>query len=364
VTSLIPSGWWRLVAISLSFLLCGFTYRQAIPGKSFAFPDDHAAHKEFKTEWWYYTGHLFGQNGERFGYQLTFFRRGLKELTTKGSPVGVENLIFAHFALSDEGNKRFVFFEKINREGARAWADERAYDVWVEGWRVQLEGEVHHLRARQGAFAVDLRLTPLAKPVVHGRNGVSQKSVGLGKASHYYSVTRLETRGDLRVQERNLKVKGLSWMDHEFGSNQLTEDQVGWDWFSVQLGQGSDLMLFQIRKKDGTVEPESSGTLIHEDGRAEHLELKDFHLRQTGRWKSPKSGAFYPMGWRITIPKAMLEIDLDPSFPGQELNTGKSTRVIYWEGSVEARGSYQGKRVHGAGYVEMTGYAGAFDQKI
>jgi predicted secreted hydrolase len=352
------------MAVFAWFVFAGFTYRQAIPGRPFVFPRDHSAHKDFKTEWWYYTGHLFGSGGERFGYQLTFFRTGLKDRIEKGHPRGVENLIFAHFALSDEVEKKFVYSEKINREGKRAGANERSYHVWIEGWRAQLEGNAHHLTATHGPFGIDLTLSPLGQPVVHGRSGVSQKAAGPGRASHYYSMTRLETTGKLQVKGRSLKVRGLSWMDHEFGSNQLTEDQVGWDWFSIQLEQGHSLMLFQIRKKDGTIEQESSGTLVHPGGSAEHLELKDFTLQQTGRWKSPRSGGVYPMGWRISVSKAGLELELIPAFSEQELDTRKSTRVVYWEGSVRVRGSHKGKRVEGVGYVEMTGYAGAFDKKI
>lgn len=348
----------------LGLFLCGFAYRQAIPGRSFAFPGDHAAHNEFKTEWWYYTGHLFGPNGERFGYQLTFFRSGLKDLIEKGSPAGVENLVLAHFALSDEVHKKFVYFEKIGREGKTAGADDRRYHVWIEEWQVGLEGSVHHLTARRGAFGIDLRLIPALPPVVHGRNGVSQKSAGLGKASHYYSLTRLETTGELRVLGATVKVRGLSWMDHEFGSNQLAEDQIGWDWFSVQLKQGTDLMLFRIRKRDGSIEPESSGTLVSRDGSVEHLKRTDFDLQSTGKWRSGKSGAVYPMSWRLSVPRAGLELDLEPSFPEQELDTRRSTRVVYWEGSVQVQGNQRGKRVEGFGYVEMTGYARAFDEKI
>jgi predicted secreted hydrolase len=354
----------RATAVFLGLLLSSFTYRQAIPGRSFVFPRDHAAHKEFKTEWWYYTGHLFGSNGERFGYQLTFFRSGLRDLIEKGSPAGVENLILAHFALSDEVQKKFVYFERIRREGKMAGADDARYHVWIDGWQAGLNGRVHHLSARQGPFGIDLQLNSSLPPVVHGQNGVSQKSSGLGKASHYYSLTRMETTGELRVRGEPVKVRGLSWMDHEFGSNQLADDQMGWDWFSIQLRQGTDLMLFQIRKKDGSIEPESSGTLVSGDGSVEHLRLADFDLQSTGKWKSGKSGAVYPMGWRLSVPRAGLELELKPSFPEQELDTRKSTRVVYWEGSVQVRGNQRGKRVEGFGYVEMTGYARAFDRKI
>jgi predicted secreted hydrolase len=194
--------------------------------------------------------------------------------------------------------------------------------------------------------------------VLHGQNGLSQKGEGEGRASYYYSLTRMQAQGELTIDGKKEKVQGLSWMDHEFGSNQLRDDQVGWDWFSIQLDNQTELMLYLIRRKDGTVDPYSSGTLVNTNGTTKHLALKDFRIEVLDRWKSPKSGANYPMRWKVAIPSEGIDLEILPAFPDQELITNRSTRVTYWEGAVEIRASLKSKPVAGRGYVEMTGYAG------
>jgi predicted secreted hydrolase len=195
-------------------------------------------------------------------------------------------------------------------------------------------------------------------PVLHGQNGLSQKGEGEGRASYYYSLTRMQTEGDLTINGKKEKVRGLSWMDHEFGSNQLAENQVGWDWFSIQLDNQTELMLYLIRHKDGSPDPYSSGTLVKADGTTKHLALKDFRIEALDRWKSPKSRATYPMKWKVTIPAEKIELEINPAFVDQELVTNRSTRVTYWEGAAQVRGNFHGKPIEGRGYVEMTGYAG------
>ena len=203
-----------------------------------------------------------------------------------------------------------------------------------------------------------LGLRSLKAPVLHGQNGLSQKGEGEGRASYYYSLTRMQTEGELTVNGKSEKVRGLTWMDHEFGSNQLREDQVGWDWFSIQLDNQTELMLYLMRRKDGSVDPYSSGTLVGADGVAKHLSNQDYRIEVLERWKSPMSGATYPMKWKVTIPSESVELDVLPAFPEQELITNRSTRVTYWEGAVQIRGTARGRSVGGNGYVEMTGYAG------
>jgi predicted secreted hydrolase len=168
----------------------------------------------------------------------------------------------------------------------------------------------------------------------------------------------MQTEGVLKVDGKADKVRGLSWMDHEFGSNQLGQDQVGWDWFSIQLDDRTELMLYLMRRKDRTVDPYSSGTLVQADGSTRHLKLNDYRVEVLGRWRSPTSGADYPMRWKVTLPAEQIELEINPAFQNQELITNRSTRVTYWEGAVDVRGRASGKSVSGAGYVEMTGYAG------
>lgn len=348
-----------LVIVPLSLAL---PYKQALPGYEYRFPGDHAAHEAYKTEWWYYTGHLQSADQHRYGYELTFFRIGQE---------GAEGQAYAaHLALTDEGGRRFEFAEKLNRSGwSVAGAREDVYYVWNELWSAQLLGDRHILQAgfseEDGGTALHLMLTPQKPPVIHGRNGVSQKAACTGCASHYYSMTRLGTEGFLIRNGEAVPVTGLSWMDHEFGSNQLTAEQVGWDWFSLQLSDGADVMIYLLRREDGTLEAHSSGTLVAPDGSSRHLTLDQFTVTPSGRtWKSPKSGGVYPMGWRIRIPSANLDVTVDPVFEDQELATEASTGVVYWEGSSRVRGSHNGRPVRGQAYVEMTGYARAFDPEI
>lgn len=341
-------------------------FRQALPGYRFAFPGDHAAHPEFKTEWWYYTGHLTTEVGRRYGYELTFFRSALADQPAAAGTEAERRVIYpAHFAISDETDRRFVFGEKLNRGGmGLAGAQEKVYSVWNELWFAEQLGQQHLLRAQDGDYALHLTLNPLKPPVIHGVNGVSQKSSCVGCASHYYSLTRLATEGVLYVNGQPQRVTGISWMDHEFGSNQLTTNQVGWDWFSIQLTNGEELMLYLLRDAQGRPDPNSSGTWVERSGQSQHLLLKDFTVTPTGQWKSPGSGATYPMGWEIAVPGRQTRLTLTPAFENQELRTGQSTGVTYWEGSVHVSGTTQGQPVQGDGYVEMTGYAQAFRQKI
>jgi predicted secreted hydrolase len=347
--------------IAAFFLASSFAYKVAVPGRELSFPKEHFSHPDFRTEWWYYTGHLEAEEGGKYGFQVTFFRFGLRDRqeSDKAQPPLFTDLYMAHFALSDKQAKRFLFRERANRgyEGKAGAAVDR-YFVWNEDWSVEGKGETHLIQARDRDLALRLRLTSLKPPVLHGQNGLSQKGEGEGRASYYYSLTRLDTEGELEIAGKKEKVRGLSWMDHEFGSNQLREDQVGWDWFSLQIENQAELMLYVMRRKDGSPDPYSSATLVYPSGASRHLTLRDFLVEPQGKWKSPNSDGVYPMGWKVTIPSERVRLEISPSFPDQELDTRKSTRVTYWEGAVEVRGIFHEKPVQGSGYVEMTGYVG------
>ena len=213
-------------------------------------------------------------------------------------------------------------------------------------------------------MGVDLTLAPTKAAVVHGKNGVSQKAVGEGYASHYYSLTRMKATGSLSWEGRKFEVNGLAWMDHEFGSNQLRDYQVGWDWFSVQLDNQTELMIYIIRHRNGQADPTSSGTLVYSNGISEYLPLDSFKVEALGFWRSKNSGTTYPSEWRLKIPGRQLELKLTPTVKDQELTTKKSTLVNYWEGSVRVSGAFEGKSVKGRGYVELTGYDAAFRPDI
>ena len=342
-------------------------FRQALPGYRFVFPRDHASHPEFKTEWWYYSGHLRTDNGDEFGYQLTFFRVGVEPSLRQDSRSrwAVRDLYLAHFAISDLRQRRFLYWERRSRGAlGSAGASSANLKVWNGDWAASANETAHHLTATVEGYAIDLTLSPTKRPAIHGRDGVSQKAEGAGRASHYYSLSRMATTGTVIVAGRAQKVTGSSWMDHEFGSNQLTASQVGWDWFALQLENGTELMLYQLRLKGGTPDPHSSGSLIGPDGRVEHLPLKAFSLEPQEFWGSPKSGGGYPIRWRVRVPDRRIDLTVAAAFPDQELDTSKSTQVTYWEGSVTVVGSAEGQPLSGFGYLEMTGYAAPFRQPL
>jgi predicted secreted hydrolase len=357
--------WWLvlclgclLVTVSHGALL-GF--KQAVPGYALKFPADHAAHPDYRTEWWYYTGHLQTTTGKRYGYQLTFFRHRVDSSgpTLHPSKWFADNVYMAHMAISDETARRFVYGEKLNRAAlGLAGASAQRYHVWNEDWLAERLGSVQHLTGDIPGYKLNLIVTPVKPPVLHGaaQDGLSQKGEGPGHASYYYSFTHLKTEGVLQTSEGAFDVEGISWMDHEFSSSQLTESQVGWDWFSVQLANNYELMLYHMRHKDGSIDAHSSGTLVRPDGTSLHLRRDDMQVQAHGQWKSPKSGAVYPQRWTIRIPTVELTLALEPVLAEQELVTDNSTRVTYWEGSVSVRGSMQGEATEGVGYVELTGY--------
>jgi predicted secreted hydrolase len=337
-----------------------FSYQLALPGRTLSFPADHYSHPDFKTEWWYYTGHLQAESGQRFGYQVTFFRFGVRDRQSniKETPLFTE-LYMAHFALSNISGKNFLFRERINRGiGDRAGARTDRFFVWNEDWSVEGDRHNHKISVNDRGTELRLELKSLKPPVLHGQNGHSQKGQGEGRASYYYSLTRMQAEGELIVGGKREKVRGLTWMDHEFGSNQLGEDQLGWDWFSIQLENRSEIMLYLMRRKDGSVDPYSHGTVVYVDGTTRHLALKDYRIDVLARWQSPTSAAEYPIKWKVIIPGEQIELEIAPHFAEQELITNRSTRVTYWEGAVQVKGTLRNKPIAGSGYVEMTGYAG------
>lgn len=335
----------------------------ARPGYVYAFPRDHGSHDDYGLEWWYFTGHLYDQSARRFGYEVTFFRKAIDDARVREHPSrwALRHLYFAHLALTDVEGGTFSFSEKLSRAAfGKAGADSGRMKVWIDRWNLEPVTEEHrqlHLTAHDAKFGVDLTLVLNKPPVIHGQAGISRKGAGPGQASHYYSLTRLATRGTVRVRGEPFEVAGTSWMDHEFGSGGLGEDQVGWDWFSVQFDSNVEFMLYLLRKRDGSHDPASSGTLIFPDGTSRHLTRADFVVRTTDQWSSPHSRAQYPAKWIVEVPSVPLEVTITPVLADQELRTENSTRVTYWEGAVDVRGQYRNAPVTGNGYVELTGYA-------
>ncbi len=361
-------GWLAIVLPSIAADTTSFV--PAREGYRYAFPRDHGSHDEFRTEWWYYTGNLATNDGRPFGYQLTFFRRSipLEQVKTFPSRWSITQLYLAHFAVTDLKNGRFHVFEKLSRAGVgKAGAEAERLHVWIDQWRAQSsQAEVgsQTLQASDDDVEIDLTVVPEKAPVIHGKGGVSRKGAESGQASHYYSLTRLATSGTIRLGNEPFNVTGTSWMDHEFGSADLGKDLVGWDWFSIQLADHTELMLYRMRRSDGSPDSVSSGTFIDHDGRVQHLTLGEFMLEPLTTWTSPASKARYPSTWRLSIPSKGLSLALVPRMTEQELTTNRSTQVTYWEGAIEASGTLEGKPIAGRGYMELTGYAERFSKKL
>jgi predicted secreted hydrolase len=323
------------------------------------FPRDLGPHDDYQTEWWYYTGNLQTEDGRPFGYQFTIFRRALapeEELNQPEDPSAWRGnqVYLAHFTISDIGEDAFFASERFSRgAGGLAGASAEPYQVWLEDWSVEEigPGEVR-LQAQTDEVALDLRLTETLPPVLHGEGGLSQKGLQAGNASYYYSIVQQETEGDLTIGDESFAVNGLSWKDHEYSTSALSPGSVGWDWFSLQLDDGSALMLFQIRREDGSMEPASSGTFIFPDGTQQALSLEDWQLEVLDTWTSPTSGAEYPAAWRLALPGLDLTLEGEALMPNQELNVS----TVYWEGAVGFDGQRAGQTVAAQGYIEMTGY--------
>lgn len=360
-----------LVSFLLLLNFWGIGGSLAHPGEDWAlvtnprdwrFPQDFGAHPEFRTEWWYFTGNLADPSGSRYGYQLTFFRHGLRqELPSPANSWDIRDLYLAHFAITDVAQNKFWARDRVSRAGpGLAGASLGGMDVWLLHWSARMKGSRIHLEARDSGRELNLQLAPRKPPVVHGQNGFSQKGPLPGQASYYVSLTDLKTQGTLKPGSSGtpVEVQGTSWFDQEFGSNQLTPEQKGWDWFSLHLSDGRDLMIYFLRLKDGSVEPASSGTLVAPDGTSRHLKLSDLRVSVLDRWKSPRSKGEYPSRWRIHVPSEGIDLALAPWVADQELNTEGSTGITYWEGAVAGKGISGGREVSCEGYVELTGYAG------
>lgn len=342
-----------ILALVSALLAADFQYRPALPGYRYSFPRDHFEHPEFRTEWWYYTGNLRSVEGKRFGFELVFFRQGQRrEVQGNSSAWRIDDLYLAHAALTDIDGKRFFPHSRLNRAGPGvAGASFEKKRVWNGNWSAQWRDNRQTLDATTDEFRIQLQLDPAKPPVIHGQNGVSQKAEGAGKASHYVSFSRLNVTGEVRISGASHTVSGTAWMDHEWFTHQLEASQIGWDWFSIQLDDGRDLMLFQLRTKTGLIDPHSSGTYVDSRGVARHLTSREFALEPARYWVSPKTKARYPVSWRIRVPSLALDLACDAALDGQELPGHDAGSPTYWEGAVRYTGS-----AAGLGYLEMTGY--------
>ena len=340
----------------------GFARVEGPPG--LVFPEDYGPHPAYQTEWWYYTGNLDTADGRHFGYQLTFFRRALRPPEEGGerlSDWAASQVYMGHLALTDVAGREHYAFERFSRGAVGlAGAASPPYRVWLEDWEVGQTGDDSFgLRAEADGVALELTLVDVKGPVLQGEEGYSRKGVDPGNASAYYSQTRLETSGEVRVGGETFQVSGWSWKDHEYSTSALSEGQVGWDWFSIQLDDGSEFMLYQLRHGDGSPDPYAHGVFVKADGSAAALRLADgdYEIEVLGTWRSPDTGAVYPSHWRVTIPGEEVVVEIEPWLAAQELNVS----YAYWEGAVRVEGQCGGAPVTGDGYVELTGYAASME---
>jgi predicted secreted hydrolase len=337
---------WILFAIVTLAFSGESPWREAVPGYRFAFPRDHFDHPDFRTEWWYYTGNVADASGSRFGFELVFFRQGQQRGTNDNqSAWRIDDFYLAHAALTQVDGRHFYYHERLNRAGPGiAGINFDARRVWNGNWSAQWNGDEQKLAALTPDFQLSLKLVPLKPAIINGVDGVSQKAEGRGKASYYVSFPRLAVAGELSVAGNRHTVTGTAWMDHEWFSHQLETSQTGWDWFSVQLDNRTELMLFELRRKDGTIDPYSSATYVDAAGKAHHLTARDFHLTPLEKWTR------YPIHWKIEVPSLQILLDCRAAVDNQELRTSQGGSP-YWEGAVNYSGS-----ARGVGYLEMTGY--------
>jgi len=332
-------------------------YQVALPGYHYEFPRDHFNHPDFQTEWWYYTGNLNSADGHRFGFELTFFRQAVSRGAPRASSWDVDDVYLAHLALSDVDGRQYLHFERLNRAGpGLAGADLVQSRIWNGNWETGWEGDTQRLQAIADRLTLQLLLTSLKPPVINGRNGVSQKAAGPGRASYYISLTRLIARGELTLDRKKYRLEGTAWMDHEFFTHQLDPSQAGWDWFGLQMDDGSELMLYRLRRKDGGVDPYSAGTYVDPQGHSRFLTGDAFSLEPGQGWTNPNSGTTYPLRWRLRVPSLNIELEVSTPLADQEFTTGSHFAPSYWEGAIDLHGESSGHSVKGNGYLEMTGY--------
>jgi len=342
-------------------------WQRAIGPWAWQFPRDHGAHPNFKTEWWYFTGNLQDAQQRPFGYQLTIFRQGVQFTPAQAtSHWAVRDFYFGHFTVSDVASDKFHVAERVSRGAlGEAKASPDSMDVAIGPWTIQQDAnEQIHLVARDAGMAIDFAVHPLKPLMLEGVEGLSQKANGVGEASYYYSYPRLATSGQLRVGDKTYDIKGLSWFDHEFSTSSLGKNQVGWDWFCIQLENREEIMLYAMRDKSGAMDPISEGTWVKVDGTTERLLPGSFSIEKKGSWTSPRSGATYPAGWHIVVPSHQADLTVTPAMADQELHLTKMGTLDYWEGACTIQGTLAGAATKGIGYTELTGYSGALQMGI
>lgn len=332
-------------------------FAKVLKPRVFIFPQDHGPHPTYRIEWWYFTGNLQTDIRRKFGYELTFFRFALTpEQNMTPSKWRANQMYMAHFALTDVDNKKFYTDERFSRAGnGLAGATTEKYHVWLYDWKAEAINDSHSsiaLYAKSDAFSIALQLDSEKEIALQGVDGFSRKSQKAGNASYYYSYTRMATTGHIQIKQQTFPITGSSWMDREWTSAALSAQQIGWDWFALQLSDHSELMFYRFRRKDGKQDNNNAGALFYADNAKTRLAFSDVDIQVLDYWKSPHSNIRYPSQWHLSIPGQGLELDISPLINDQELNV----RYRYWEGAVHITGKKNGQAISGQGYVELTGY--------
>lgn len=335
-------------------------FDEATEKRKFIFPEDHGPHPGFRTEWWYFTGNLSSKEGKDFGYQFTIFRTALSKSRNSGTSEWSSNQIYmAHFTVTDISDNEFYFDERFSRDGNElAGAETNPFKVWLEDWemietqnRTAFDLPVINIKAKTDRAEINFILESLKPVVLQGDEGLSQKGSQPGNASYYYSYSNLKTEGKIVVEGKDFNVSGNSWMDREWSTSSLSEDQKGWDWFALQLDDTTELMYYQMRRKDGSSDIFSKGTIVNKDGSLQQFKKDEVNLIITDYWNSP-SVVKYPAGWNLKIPSKNIDLKITPAVSDQLLNVS----IKYWEGSVSIEGTKNDSKITGRGYVELTGY--------
>lgn len=335
-------------------------FKKAIEPRAFSFPADHGPHDGYAVEWWYFTGNLTASDGRELGYQFTLFRSAIVPPTADApadSAWRSEAAFMGHLAVTDVTGQRFFAYERFSREAVGlAGAQAAPFRVWLDDWQVQSEDPAvqrMRLTAAEGEVALDFLLDSSQPPLLQGDAGLSQKSAGVGNASYYYSMTRMPTTGQMSIGDTVYTVTGNSWMDREWSTSALADNQEGWDWFALHFADGSDMMIYHLRRNDGTSDPYSAGVYRRADGQVVNLKSADIVFVPQGSWQSPHTGGVYPATWQIQIAPLDITMTVTPAMADQELQV----TVRYWEGAVRVQGEMGGVPMQGVGYLEMTGYA-------
>ena len=331
-------------------------------------PRDLYAHAGAQTEWWYYTGHMQTASGRRFGFELVFFKRrtdldrfGVVPLRLIANP-----LYLAHFAVTDESRHSFRYAHRKSANGPfdlPAHMSGQRYELSLGDWSVREDGDTHCLRATLGGDLIfEVALRPEKPAALNGQHGIGVSFKDEGEASRYFSYTRMAAEGRITWHGETEPCAGSAWMDREFGTWRTTEKQQGWDWFSVQLGTGAEVMVYHLRDRLNRPSDFSSGTFVDAQGTWTHLARADFTLEPTGRWRSPHTGAVYPSGWRLRVPRFGVDVRITPVLKDQELDTRGTTMIVYWEGACAVQGQHGDAPTDGRAYVELVGYERSHEQ--